>query len=144
MLQDLGPHSDYVSPIPPVAHAMPPPAARPRNSYGGAAATPAAPRPGGSKPSAGAAGGQKARPKTTVRPSGGSGSGKLGAAPFNQAALEARLAVADLPELAGYLASISKRERVIMAELEGAGLMDEALSRSLMEREELVRQVIAH
>jgi hypothetical protein len=31
-----------------------------------------------------------------------------------------------------------------MAELEGAGLVDEALSRSGVEREELVRQITAH
>lgn len=61
-----------------------------------------------------------------------------------QQALEARLAVADLPELCNMLTAISKRERAIMAELEGAGLVDEALSRSVMEREELVRQITAH
>lgn len=124
---------------------MPPPAARPRNSYGGAAAPGA--RPGGSKPAAGSAG-QKARPKpTTVRPGGGasgSGAARLGTAPYNQSALDARLAVADLPELSNMLTAISKRERHIMAELEAAGLMDEALSRSVMEREELVRQITAH
>jgi hypothetical protein len=31
-----------------------------------------------------------------------------------------------------------------MAELEAAGLMDEELSRSVMEREEVVRQICAH
>jgi hypothetical protein len=42
------------------------------------------------------------------------------------------------------LAAISKKERALMADLEAAGLSDEALSRSIMEREELVRQVCAH
>lgn len=143
--QDLGPHPDYVSPIPPTVSQMPPPAARPRNSYGGAAAPGA--RPGGSKPAAGSAG-QKSRPKpTTVRPGGGTaggGAARLGTAPYNQSALDARLAVADLPELSNMLTAISKRERHIMAELEAAGLKDEALSRSVMEREELVRQITAH
>lgn len=141
--QDLGPHPNYVSPIPPAIPAMPPPAARPRNSYGGAAA-PAA-RPGGSKAVSGAAG-QKARPKTTVRLTGGvSGSAaRLGTAPYNPQALDARLAVADLPELCNMLTAISKRERTIMAEMEAAGLVDEALSRNVMEREELVRQITAH
>jgi hypothetical protein len=61
-----------------------------------------------------------------------------------QAALESRLAVADIPELCHMLTAISKRERAIMADMEAAGLMDEALSRSVMEREELVRQITAH
>ncbi len=52
--------------------------------------------------------------------------------------------MADLPELCNMLTAISKRERIIMAELEAAGLVDEALSRSVMEREELVRQITAH
>jgi hypothetical protein len=61
-----------------------------------------------------------------------------------QATLDARLPLADIPELCSMLTAISKRERFIMAELEAAGLVDEALSRSVMEREELVRQVTAH
>jgi hypothetical protein len=93
------------------------------------------------------AAGQKARPKTTVRSTGSgvsSGAARLGTAPYNPQALDARLAVADLPELCTMLTAISKRERTIMAELEAAGLVDEALSRSVMEREELVRQITAH
>lgn len=84
-LQDLGPHPKYVSPIQAVP-AMPPPAARPRTSYGGGAAPP---RPGGSKPPSSGASGQKSRPKTTVRSSGAGGSGvaRLGTAPFNQVCL---------------------------------------------------------
>lgn len=128
---------------------MPPPASRPRNSYGGAAAPGGGgSRPGGgggSKPAGGMpGGGQKSRPKTTVRPSGGPGSSKLGPAPWNQTSLDARLAVADLQELSNMLTAISKKERAIMAEMEAAGLSDEQLSRSVMEREELVRQVCAH
>lgn len=61
-----------------------------------------------------------------------------------QQTLDARLPLADIPELCNILTAISKRERFIMAELEAAGLVDEALSRSMMEREELVRQVTAH
>jgi hypothetical protein len=61
-----------------------------------------------------------------------------------QVALEARLAVADIPELANMLAAISRKERGIMAELEAAGLLDDALSRSVMERETLVGQICAH
>lgn len=61
-----------------------------------------------------------------------------------QQTLDARLPLADIPELCNMLTAISKRERFIMAELEAAGLVDEALSRSVMEREELVRQVTAH
>jgi hypothetical protein len=84
LLQDLGLHPSYVSPIPPAVPAMPPPAARPRSSFGGGAAAP--PRPGGAKPAASS--GQKSRPKTTVRPSGGGsgggGGGRLGTAPYNQ------------------------------------------------------------
>jgi hypothetical protein len=93
------------------------------------------------------AAGQKARPKTTVRSAGSgvsSGAARLGTAPYNPQALDARLVVADLPELCTMLTAISKRERTIMAELEAAGLVDEALSRSVMEREELVRQITAH
>ncbi|WIA43007.1 hypothetical protein OEZ86_009542 [Tetradesmus obliquus] len=137
--QILGPHPDYVSPIPPApaAHvSMPPPAARPRtSSYSGAA--------GG-----GSASKQKQRKPPTVRTGGAAGGGasgavRLGAPPYSAAGLEARLAVADIPELANMLSAISRKERSIMAELEAAGLMDEELSRSVMEREELVRQVCA-
>lgn len=64
--------------------------------------------------------------------------------PFNQAALDARLPQADLPELQNMLAAISRKERAIMVELEQAGLLDEELSRSVMDREELVRQICAH
>jgi hypothetical protein len=114
-LQILGPHPDYVSPVPPapVAHmSMPPPAARPRtSSYSGAAGG------GGSSK-------QKQRKPPTVRtggPGGGGGGGggsgggtgaaRLGAPPYNAAGLEARLAVADLPDLANMLSAISRKER---------------------------------
>jgi hypothetical protein len=89
---------------------MPPPAARPRtSSYSGAAG-------GGSSK-------QKQRKPPTVRtggPGGGGGSGgsgavRLGAPPYNAAGLEARLAVADIAELAGMLSSISRKERRCVA-----------------------------
>jgi hypothetical protein len=86
---------------------MPPPAARPRtSSYSGPA--------GG-----GSASKQKQRKPPTVRTGGGGGGGsgggtgavRLGAPPYNAAGLEARLAVADLPELANMLSAISRKER---------------------------------
>lgn len=40
------------------------------------------------------------------------------------------------------LSAISRRERAILAELEGAGIVDAELSTSVMEREELVRSLI--
>ncbi|KAF8063687.1 hypothetical protein HT031_003542 [Scenedesmus sp. PABB004] len=136
--QNLGLHPDYVPPAPPAMPAsMPPPAARPRtSSYSGA----------GGSGGGGGARAPKQRKQPTVRGAGGGGGGgggggRLGAAPFNPAALDARLVVADLPELANMLAAISRKERAILAEMEAAGLVDEELSRSVMQRDELVRQV---
>lgn len=87
---------------------MPPPAARPRtSSYSGAA--------GG-----GSASKQKQRKPPTVRTGGAGGGGasgggssavRLGAPPYSAAGLEARLAVADIPELANMLSAISRKER---------------------------------
>lgn len=139
LLQNLGTHPEYVSPL--SAHGasgMPPPAARPRaGSLGGGGGG-----GGGARSSSGAL---KQRKGPTVRgaAAAGGGGGRLGQPPWPQGMLDARLAVADLSEMENMLMAISRRERAIMAELEAAGFNDEELSRSIMERDQLARQLQA-